>query len=151
MIVVLTASAATLSQTAEQQRPIVDPDTLFFTTLEQEKPILDEFARLLQLESEAKGYIIVYGGRVSCRGEARQILGLVKNYLGNGRKINEERIVSIDGGYRERTTYEVWRVPPGIVGPKAAPTVDPRGVKFRRRNHPACNRLRASATKQRRA
>lgn len=153
VIVVLAASVVAVPQTTgrQSQHPIIDPDSFYFTTLEREKPILNDFARALQHAPERKGYILAYGGRVSCKGEAGQILELIKSYLVESRKVDASRIVIIGGGYREETTYQMWRVLPGAAGPRPAPTVDPRAVKFRGGNHPRCKSLRGSIAKQCRA
>ncbi|MBV8857759.1 MAG: hypothetical protein JOZ02_12560, partial [Acidobacteria bacterium] len=43
--------------------------------------------------------------------------------------ITADRIVTVDGGYREELTVELWVVPSGATPPAASPTVDPSEVK----------------------
>jgi hypothetical protein len=39
------------------------------------------------------------------------------------------RLFSIDGGYREQPTVELWIVPGSATPPVATPTVDPKDMK----------------------
>ena len=150
--VIITAAITAVPQNPEQRpHPIFDPDSFTFTSLNQARPILDSFARTLLAEQEMEGHVIVYGGRTSCQGEAQQVLGLIKGYLVRRHNINERRIITVDGGYRERTTYEIWRVRTGLAGPEPVPTIDPRAVQFLRVNHPRCRSLRAATRNRRRA
>ena len=148
----LAVSVNVSSQSSEKRPPplIIDYDAFSFVSLEHEKPVIDSFARHLQLEPERKGYIIAYGGRVSCRGEAKRILALIKGYLVEGHKIDEGRVVTVDGGYHEDMTFYMWGLPPGAAAPTPAPTVDAREVKFRGERHPRCRGLRKSPAKTRR-
>ncbi len=95
-----------------------------------EKSRLDNFAIALQQYLEIKGYIVVYAGRRARIGEAQTRAERAKNYLVNERGIDAGRIVTMDGGYREKLTVELYLVPPGATPPASAPTVDPSQVRI---------------------
>ncbi|MBV9928746.1 MAG: hypothetical protein JOZ96_27270, partial [Acidobacteria bacterium] len=94
-----------------------------------EKARLDNFAIELQNDPTSQGYLVCYGGRVGRAGEAQRRCDRAKNYLVNTRGITADRVVTVDGGYREELTVELWVVPSGATPPSASPTVDPSEVK----------------------
>ena len=94
-----------------------------------EKARLDNFAIALQNEPNAQGHIIAYGGRRGRAGEAQARADRAKDYLVNQRGIAADRIVTLDGGYREDLTVELWIVPQGATAPAASPTVDASEVQ----------------------
>lgn len=71
---------------------------------EDEKAHLENFAIALQNDRDSIGYIIVYAGRRSCVGEAKDRALRTKKYLIQTRAIEASRIKMIDGGYREELT-----------------------------------------------
>ena len=66
-------------------------------------------------------------GRV---GEAQRRCRRAVSYVIRRRGIEASRIVTVDGGYREDLTVELWVLPPGATPPTASPTVEPREVRF---------------------
>jgi hypothetical protein len=94
-----------------------------------EKARLDNFAIELQNDPTAQGYIIAYGGRRGRAGEAQRRADRAKDYLVNTRGVDASRIVTVDGGFREDLTVELWIVPQGATAPSASPTVDPSEVQ----------------------
>jgi hypothetical protein len=94
-----------------------------------EKARLDNFAIELQNDPTAQGYLVCYGGRTGRTGEAQRRCDRAKNYLVSTRGIDGSRIVTVDGGFREELTVELWIVPSGANPPSASPTVDPSEVK----------------------
>jgi PKD domain len=94
-----------------------------------EKARLDNFAIELQNDPTSQGYIIAYGGRRGRAGEAQRRADRAKDYLVNTRGISADRIVTVDGGFREDLTVELWIVPQGATAPAASPTVDPSEVQ----------------------
>jgi hypothetical protein len=94
-----------------------------------EKARLDNYAIELQNDPTAQGYLICYGGRKGRTGEAQRRCDRAKDYLVNTRGISGDRIVTVDGGYREELTVELWVVPSGANPPTGSPTVDPSEVK----------------------
>lgn len=94
-----------------------------------EKARLDNYAIELQNDPTAQGYLVCYGGRTGRTGEAQRRCDRAKNYLVSTRGIDASRVVTVDGGFREELTVELWVVPSGATPPAAAPTVDPSEVK----------------------
>jgi hypothetical protein len=94
-----------------------------------EKARLDNYAIELQNDPTAQGYLICYGGRKGRTGEAQRRCDRAKDYLVNTRGISGDRIVTVDGGYKEELTVELWVVPSGANPPTGKPTVDPSEVK----------------------
>ncbi|PYS92651.1 MAG: hypothetical protein DMF64_08210 [Acidobacteria bacterium] len=101
-----------------------------------EKARLDNFANELQANPGAQGYIIGYGGRTSRPGEGQARADRAKDYLVNSRGIDAGRLVTVDGGYKEEPTTELWIVPSGATPPTASPTVDVSEVKPAAVRHP---------------
>jgi hypothetical protein len=97
-----------------------------------EKARLDNYAIELQNNPGAQGYIIAYGGRVGRAGEAQRRADRARDYLVNTRGIDSSRIVTVDGGYREELTVQLWIVPAGATPPTAEPSVDPSEVRTTR-------------------
>ncbi|MBX5479194.1 MAG: hypothetical protein IRZ19_08955 [Pyrinomonas methylaliphatogenes] len=111
-----------------------------------EKARLDNFAIQLQNQPGAQGYIIAYGGRRGRVGEALRRAERAKNYLVSTRGIEAGRIVTVDGGYRETLTVELWIVPQGAQPPQATPTLTPEEAQPR----PAAPARRAPRRRPRR-
>jgi hypothetical protein len=84
---------------------------------DDEKARLDNFAIALQNEPGATGYVIVYAGRTSRAGYAQRRANFARDYLVNTRGIEASRIVTLDGGFRESVSVELWVVPPGATPP----------------------------------
>lgn len=93
---------------------------------------LDFYALILQQEPASSGYIIVYDGRRSRRGEVQGWMNCIKNYLVEARGMDVKRIRIVNGGYRRNKAAEFWLVTPADSLPKATPTVKSKDVKFRK-------------------
>jgi hypothetical protein len=120
------ASCTTSFPAAPQPRKIDEYGNIRFN---DEKARLDNFAIELQNDPTAQGYLICYGGRRGRTGEAQRRCDRAKDYLVNTRGISGDRIVTVDGGFKEDLTVELWVVPSGATAPTASPTVDPSEVK----------------------
>lgn len=95
-----------------------------------EKARLNDFALQLQAQPDTQAYIIAYGGRRSCVQEAQVRAERAKNYLVNTRGIEASRIVTVDGGYREEVTVELFIKLSGGSAPVTLPTVCPSEVQI---------------------
>lgn len=73
---------------------------------EEENERLDNFLIELMNDPQAKGYLIAYDGRTSPLGQARRAAEMMKSYLVDTRHFEPERTVIVDGGMREKTTFE---------------------------------------------
>lgn len=86
---------------------------------------LDNFALELGGDPTARGYLIAYGGRRSRAGEAKKAAAQARNYLIKTRRVAPQRVVAVDGGYREEPLMELWIAPAGGQAPEATPSLDP--------------------------
>lgn len=103
---------------------------------EDEMARLDMMAVELNNDPTSQGYIIFYGGRsyhgrLARRGESEARASRIKRYLLDNRGINADRVVMINGGYRERWEAEVWIAPFGAQAPTPTPTLTIKDIKFR--------------------
>ncbi len=65
--------------------------------------------------SDSTGYIINYGGRGDTKRDEIQIRGSrMKGYSVETRGVSLSRIETVNGGYREKFTIELWLVPRGF-------------------------------------
>ncbi len=104
---------------------------------EDEMARLDNFAVSLQNSPADKGVIIFYGGRrfrkrLPKRGDAAARAARLKTYLTQRRGIPTDRVIVIDGGYREEWYAELWVAPPGADLPVGRPTIPIKEIKFRK-------------------
>jgi hypothetical protein len=98
--------------------------------LSDEKARLDNFAIHLQEQDDALGYIMVYAGQKALIGEASTRADRAKSYLVNVRKLPSEKVVAIDGGYRESFTIQLFIAPKDAAPPIPMPSVDPSQVQI---------------------
>lgn len=85
-----------------------------------EKARLDNFAIELQANPTTTGYIIVYGRR-NRPGEAKKRADRAKQYLLYYRRMDKERLVSLDHCYRTQLEVELWIVQRGASAPIPCP------------------------------
>ena len=76
-------------------------------------------------------YIVAYGGREACVGEAIARNRRAKRYLVRTRGLSAEHVVTVDGGYRNEATVEIWFGPPTPGWAFANPTLDKREVHLK--------------------
>ena len=100
-------------------------------TCEDELARLDNFTNELLNDANAQGYLIVYGGRRGRRNEAKARAARMKFYLVRNRGLDAKRIITLDGGYREELTTELWVMRRGGSAPAPTPSVNPGDVKHR--------------------
>lgn len=89
---------------------------------------LDNVANKLQPEPAGHLYVIAYGGPKSRPGDGNVASNRVKDYLVITRDIDAGRIITIDGGKRDKPTIEIWLVPIGAAPPEPTPGVVPSKV-----------------------
>lgn len=103
---------------------------------------LDEYATLKEDEENARleafmanvtaneqAFIFVYAGRTSPRGHAdTEVRRIRAALLKSG--IPVERIVTVNGGFREEPAHELWLVPIGSEPPRATPTVNAKEIVY---------------------
>lgn len=93
---------------------------------------MDNYAIALQNEPTSVGVIVVYGGQYGRRGEPQAWGKCLKDYMINRRGISADRIVLLNGGYRESLTAEMWLAVSKEYVPTLSPTVDAKKVKYRK-------------------
>ncbi|HEX8719564.1 MAG TPA: PEGA domain-containing protein [Pyrinomonadaceae bacterium] len=92
---------------------------------DDDKARFDNLAIELQNNPGATGYVIAYAGRNSRPGEADRMTRRAADYLSTTRGISRDRIVTVNGGYRDSNAFELWLVPQGAEAPRPTPTVTP--------------------------
>lgn len=108
--------------------PSVRVDSYGSLHIEKEKERLNAFAAALTNQPGAMGYILAYGGRNSVARAAGTIGQRARAYLVK-QGIHADRIVIIDGGFKETLTVDLWLVPTAALPPKPEPAFDPTQVK----------------------
>jgi hypothetical protein len=98
-----------------------------------ELSLLNRFLGQLQTQPELRGYVIVYAAREGSRVNTALAYGeRMKKYLTISRDFDDGRVTVVDGGFRERLSYELWLAPPGAEPPEPTPTVSKEMVKMKR-------------------
>ena len=121
---------ASCSLIIERFPPIEKFDSFGILSLANEKVRLENFASALKNQPGAQGYVLSYGGRRGFAGEAKAIGERLKAYLVNDGDIHADRIVTVEGGFRQKIAVDLWVVPTGAVPPTPAPSVDPSDVRL---------------------
>ncbi|HEX6185312.1 MAG TPA: PEGA domain-containing protein [Pyrinomonadaceae bacterium] len=99
---------------------------------DDDKARLDNLAIELQNSPGATGYVVAYAGRGSRAGEADRMGKRALDYLTTARGISRDRLVFVNGGYREANSFELWVVPQGADAPRPTPTLTPEQAAPRR-------------------
>jgi hypothetical protein len=94
-----------------------------------EQARLDNIVVALQSSPTDVLYVIGYGGRKSVGTEAATMATRASTYITKNQRVDRSRAVTVNGGYKETPTIELWMVPQGATPPMASPTVDPSEVK----------------------
>ena len=94
---------------------------------DKEKERLDAF--MSNVTEKEHAYIFVYAGRTSPRGQASSGIKRIRAYLLKA-GTPSDRLVTIDGGYREEISHELWLVPIGAESPRSSPTVSSKDIVF---------------------
>ena len=103
---------------------------------DDDKARFDNLAIELQNSPDTTAYIIIYAGQRSRTGQADALGKRSMDYLTVTRGVSANRLVFINGGYREQDSFEIWLCPPGAHPPQPTPTVQPGDVQ------PAADRTR---------
>lgn len=96
----------------------------------QEVARLSDFAAQLKNQPGVQGYLLIYGGRRGRAGEAQKMAARSQKFLTKMHGIDPRRIVTVDGGFKERLTIDLWLVPTGVNPPLPEPTVAPSEVNI---------------------
>lgn len=115
------------------------------------KGLLDSVKNSLEGQPKSKIYIIYYTGKIYSQSiydektetykqvflpprinEAEMIIKNWTEYLTVARAISKNKIVLINGGFREEHTLEIWMVPKNAKSPEPTPTLTRKDIKFRK-------------------
>ena len=88
---------------------------------DDDKARLDNLAIELQNSPGSTAHVIAYAGRGRRAGHADRMGRRALDYLLTTRGIDSSRVVFVNGGTRERDTYELWIVPQGAESPRPTP------------------------------
>lgn len=124
---ILAESMVTAAQAVDSARKFDEYGDILFG---DEKERLNNLVTELKSAPNTVGHLIVYGGRRSVKGIAKTRALRAKNHLVKKGGIAPDRIVWIDGGYREDLATELYIVPRGAAAPSPSPSVDPSEVQF---------------------
>jgi hypothetical protein len=112
-----------LAQTVPPENSPVKFDEYGDLPTDDEAAHLDLFAGKLFNQPKLRGYILAYSEPRMERGSfLRRIYGIGR-YLTEARGIETNRVVVVDGGFRERFVTQLWLVPEGAGPPLLAPTL----------------------------
>ncbi|HEX6186856.1 MAG TPA: hypothetical protein VFZ40_02145 [Pyrinomonadaceae bacterium] len=100
---------------------------------EDELARLDYLAITVQQDPRLQIHIVFYGGRFSQPNEALRRAERAKDYLVKSRGLEADRVLPINGGYRDEVSGEYWLSLRGTEAPASRPTIDPKFVKPRKR------------------
>jgi len=102
---------------------------------EMEIAYLDSYFDQLNINPQATGYIVVYGGRINKSNENEMRVGRIKRYI-KYKNQDESRFKIVHGGFREKFEFEFWLSPIKNAFPPLSPTVAPEKVKFKGKMKP---------------
>jgi len=107
--------------------------------------VLDNLAFELSTNTRVRGYIVAYAGKKSRRGEGKEMADAARQYLINRRLIASDRVIPIDGGFRETAQYDLFSLSPEAPPPSPTPTVPSNEVQIirptKRPKRPAAEKL----------
>lgn len=97
-------------------------------------PEKDEIGKLASIitflaQSPDRVFLIGYAGRTNVRGYASDVLKRMRSHMAKSGVAND-RVVVVDGGFREKPAYEIWVVPVGAESPRPTPTVDRKDIVY---------------------
>jgi hypothetical protein len=92
---------------------------------DDDKARFDNLAIELQNSPDSTAYVIIYAGQRSRKGQADLLGKRSMDYLTVTRGVGAQRLVFINGGYRDADYIEIWLCPPGAHPPQPSPTVQP--------------------------
>jgi hypothetical protein len=120
----LTADAATTVVPPRTADPSHKFDEFLSAGLGRDKAQLDRLAAFLRNSPDAGAYLIAYSACHSKPAKADRLGTSARNYLLKSSVVSgiePKWVVAVNGGHRERDTYEFWIVPRGAKPPASTP------------------------------
>ncbi len=93
---------------------------------------LDNLAIQLTNDPRVTGYVVSYAGKVSTRNSARTLARQARYYLIHKRQIPPNRVVAIDGGFRQVTELELYLIGTNLPAPSPKPTLSSTQVTIKK-------------------
>jgi len=91
---------------------------------------LDNLAFELSMNTQSRAYIIAYAGKESRRREGKEMANEARRYLLKKRMIASDRVIAIDGGFRETAQYDLFSLGAQMPPPTPTPTVPSNEVQI---------------------
>ena len=110
-------NAASVSSDVDEKPRAKKIDEYGDVNEEDEMARLDNFAIQLMSSPGEQGYVIVYTGKTGKTGESKTAVERARTYLVKTRGLDSSRIVTVDGGKKDKPTRELWIVPAGAAPP----------------------------------
>lgn len=98
-----------------------------------------QISNMTEPDRNWRGYIIVYAGRRSNRGEAQFKADCYKNYLVRVRKIAPGSLFAVDGGFRDEFEVNLYIGRADEYPPVLVPTVSPKKAQVINRRLKSCS------------
>jgi hypothetical protein len=93
-------------------------------SLKDEQQRLDRLGRYLTGEdSGAVAYLVAYAGRTSCFREAKLRADRARRYLEANYKLDASRVITVDGGFRDKLTVNIFTSAYDTCGPFPTPSL----------------------------
>lgn len=96
------------------------------------KARLDALTITLQNDPNLQVHVVIYGGRFGSSSEVSRRQIFIRDYLIESRGIAGERIILVNGGYRNELSGELWLSLKGTNAPLLTPTVDKKYVSIKK-------------------
>ena len=100
---------------------------------EDTKARLDNLAIELQNNPTLQAHLVVYGGRSGPRGQAARRAAMLKTYMTETRGIDPTQVITVEGGFRDVLSGELWLSLRGAPAPPLRPTIDEGYVRSKER------------------
>lgn len=123
------ASVSVPKTTTHREETSTEFDVCCSCTYDDQKARLDPLGVKLHDDPSVTTFIIAYSGRTSRSGQASALAKRANDYLVEKRGVDQSRVATMDGGYREEDCVELWIVPRGATTPQATPTLQPGEAK----------------------
>jgi hypothetical protein len=106
------------------RQPLQIEDEYHGVELQNEKAHLDKIAKSLDKSGpNSVLYLVAYAGRSACVSEAEWRVTRAKRYLVEAHHIEENRLITVNGGFRESFAIELFVLPNNACGPLPTPTL----------------------------
>lgn len=141
-IILLILPVSTGAQTPMNSQKV---EEFGITNCEIRRALSENLSSKMLEDESSLGYIVYYGGqfnikpygswytkRLPRRGEAFARAAAIKSRFVENFGIDENRIILLNGGYRESWAVELWLVPKGARPPLPVPTLAESEIKFRK-------------------